>query len=78
MRMRKTMLIRMRKAEKMADEFEEEGVGDSSSCRLLGVRQAVRELMREALHSKENSELLAELTESGSSDIASLTQYDVV
>ena len=54
----------------MADRWDdEEGVGGSSSHRLHGVRQAVRELMKEALHSKENSELLAELTESGPSDL---------
>ena len=62
----------MRKAVKMAEE--EEGVGDSSSRRLHGVREAVRELMREALHSEENSALLAELTESGPSDLATLIE----
>ncbi|CAI8004430.1 hypothetical protein GBAR_LOCUS3917 [Geodia barretti] len=65
----------MRKAENMADRWDdEEGVGSSSSHRLHGVRQAVKELMKEALHSKENSELLAELTESGPSDILTLTR----
>ena len=66
----------MRKAENMADRWDdEEGVGSSSSHRLHGVRQAVKELMKEALHSKENSELLAELTESGPSDILTLTRW---
>ena len=69
-----TRFVRVRKTEKMADEYEEEGVGDCSSRRLLGVRLAVRELMREALHSKENSEILADLRATGISDLGTLLQ----
>ena len=65
----------MRKAENMADRWDDESVGGSSSHRLHGVRQAVKELMKEALHSKENSELLAELTESRPSDLLTLTRW---
>ena len=52
----------MRKAEKMAAaEYEEEGVGDSSSNRLLNVRKTARELMRVALQSKENESILEDV-----------------
>ena len=64
----------MRKDVKMADEFEDESVGDSSARRLLGVRRAVRELMREALHSEKNEELLTDLVQSAPLDTASLLQ----
>ena len=61
----------MRKAVKMVDE--EEGVGESSSNRLLSVRKSAKELMRVALLSKENLSLLED-TDAGLSDIPSLVK----
>ena len=64
----------MPKAVKMADGSEGECVGESSSRHLVGVRQAVREVMKEALHSKRNEDLLSDLLETGPSDVEGLIQ----
>ena len=55
----------------MADE--EEGVGESSSNFLLGVRKSIKELMRVALQSKENLSLLED-AEAALSDVPSLVK----
>ena len=51
----------------MADE----GVGDSSSNCLLRVRKSAKDLMRVALQSKENVELLED-ADTGPSDVLAL------